>query len=45
MTAGRIDVHFHIIPRHGGVDMTLHAKGMVDPKTLEPIAAKIRNVL
>ena len=38
-------VHFHIIPRSGGVDMKLHARDMVDPKSLEPIAAKIRNAL
>jgi histidine triad (HIT) family protein len=38
-------VHFHIIPRSAGVDLGLHARGMVDPKTLEPIAAKIRNAL
>ena len=38
-------VHFHIIPRSAGVDLGLHARAMVDPKTLEPIAAKIRNAL
>jgi histidine triad (HIT) family protein len=38
-------VHFHIIPRSAGVDMGLHARGMVDAKTLEPIAAKIRSAL
>ena len=38
-------VHFHIIPRAHGVDLGLHARGMVDPKTLEPVAAKIRNAL
>jgi histidine triad (HIT) family protein len=38
-------VHFHVIPRRGGVDMQLHARDMVDPKGLEPIAAKIRNAL
>ena len=38
-------VHFHVIPRRGGVDMALHARDMVDPKTLEPIAARIRNAL
>src|ERR1700744_3486763 len=38
-------VHFHVIPRHGGVDMHLHARDMVDPKKLEPIAAKIRSAL
>jgi histidine triad (HIT) family protein len=38
-------VHFHIIPRSAGVDLGMHARGMVDPRTLEPIAAKIRNAL
>ena len=38
-------VHFHIIPRADGVDMGLHARGMVDAKTLEPVAAKIRSAL
>jgi histidine triad (HIT) family protein len=38
-------VHFHVIPRHAGVDMHLHARDMVDAKTLEPIAARIRSAL
>lgn len=38
-------VHFHIIPRSAGVDLGLHARSMVDPKTLEPIAARIRAAL
>lgn len=38
-------VHFHIIPRSAGIDLGMHARGMVDPKTLEPIAARIRNAL
>ncbi len=37
--------HFHIIPRSAGVDMGLHARGMVPASTLEPIAAKIRSAL
>jgi histidine triad (HIT) family protein len=37
--------HFHVIPRSVGVDMGMHARTMVDPKSLEPIAAKIRNAL
>jgi histidine triad (HIT) family protein len=37
--------HFHIIPRSAGVDMGLHARGMVDAKILEPVAAKIRSAL
>jgi histidine triad (HIT) family protein len=38
-------VHFHIIPRSAGVDLGLHARAMVDPKTLEPVAARIRAAL
>ena len=38
-------VHFHVIPRAHGVDLGLHARAMVDPKSLEPIAAKIRSAL
>ncbi|HKD46381.1 MAG TPA: HIT family protein [Rhizomicrobium sp.] len=38
-------VHFHVIPRAHGVDLGLHARSMVDPKTLEPTAAKIRAAL
>ena len=38
-------VHFHIIPRSAGVDPGLHARSMVDAKTLEPVAAKIRSAL
>jgi histidine triad (HIT) family protein len=38
-------VHFHIIPRSAGVDLGLHARGMVDAKVLEPVAAKIRSAL
>ena len=38
-------VHFHVIPRAHGVDLGLHARSMADPKSLEPIAAKIRAAL
>ncbi len=38
-------VHFHIIPRSAGVDLGMHARGMVDAKLLEPIAARIRSAL
>ncbi len=38
-------VHFHILPRFDGIDMKLHARSMVDPATLEPVAAKIRAAL
>jgi histidine triad (HIT) family protein len=35
-------LHFHVLPRREGLDLKLHGRAMVDPKTLEPIAAKIR---
>ena len=38
-------VHFHIIPRIAGFDLKFHAREMVSPETLEPIAAKIRAAL
>lgn len=38
-------IHFHVIPRTHGIELGLHARAMVDPKTLEPIAAKIRAAL
>jgi len=38
-------IHFHILPREEGLDLKLHGRAMVDPKTLEPIAAKIRAAL
>lgn len=38
-------IHFHILPREHGLELTLHGRKMVDAKTLEPIAAKIRAAL
>ncbi len=38
-------VHFHIIPREHGVDLGLHARGMVAASVLEPVAARIRSAL
>lgn len=38
-------VHFHIIPRKAGDVLAPHARGMVDARVLEPIAAKIRSAL
>ncbi len=35
-------IHFHIIPRTGGVDLKFHARDQADPKKLAEIAAKIR---
>jgi histidine triad (HIT) family protein len=38
-------LHFHILPRAQGLDMKLHGRAMADPKTLMPIAEKIRAAL
>ena len=37
-------IHFHILPRWQA-NFSLHGRTMVDPKTLEPIATKIRAAL
>ena len=37
-------IHFHVLPR-SQANFSLHGRSMVDPKTLEPIAAKIRAAL
>jgi histidine triad (HIT) family protein len=34
-------VHFHVIPRTGGIDLKLHARETADFKKLEALAAKI----
>jgi histidine triad (HIT) family protein len=38
-------LHFHILPREHGLDLKFHGRTMVDPKTLEPIAERIRAAL
>ncbi|HEX4890345.1 MAG TPA: HIT family protein [Alphaproteobacteria bacterium] len=38
-------IHFHVIPRTSGQDLALHARNMVDPASLQPIAAKITAAL
>ncbi len=38
-------LHFHVIPRHSGAEMRLHARDMADPTTLAAHAARIRAVL
>lgn len=38
-------LHFHILPRAHGLDMKLHGRAMVDPKTLLPFAEKIKAAL
>jgi histidine triad (HIT) family protein len=37
-------IHFHILPR-SQANFSLHGRSMVDPKVLEPVAAKIRAAL
>jgi histidine triad (HIT) family protein len=38
-------IHLHIIPRASGIDLKFHERDMVDPKSLEPLAEKIRAAL
>jgi histidine triad (HIT) family protein len=38
-------VHFHVIPRGGGADFRLHARGMEKPEKLKQLADKIRAAL
>ena len=38
-------VHFNVMPHYPGVPLKIHAQAMVDPKTLMPIAEKIRAAL
>jgi histidine triad (HIT) family protein len=38
-------VHFHILPRRAGADMSFHGRTMQKPEVLEAVAAKIRAAL
>ena len=38
-------VHFHIIPRSGGIDFRLHARDAEQPDKLKAVAEKIRAAL
>ena len=38
-------LHFHILPRHGGIDFQLHAQTVAPAEQLEANAEKIRKVL
>lgn len=38
-------LHFHILPRHGGIDFRLHAQQVAPAEQLEANAEKIRKVL
>ncbi len=38
-------LHFHIVPRHAGLELRFHARDMADPKLLAEHAARIRAAL
>ncbi|HCU90097.1 MAG TPA: HIT family protein [Gammaproteobacteria bacterium] len=38
-------LHFHIIPRHDGIEFKLHARDLEDPSVLEEHAQRIRAAL
>jgi histidine triad (HIT) family protein len=38
-------VHFHVVPRSGGIDLKLHARGMESPDKLKALAEKIKAAL
>ena len=38
-------LHFHVLPRHAGTDLRVHAGGMADPDVLVQHAARIRAAL
>jgi len=38
-------IHFHVVPRHEGFDLRLHARGMADPAELAAHAARVRAAL
>jgi histidine triad (HIT) family protein len=38
-------MHFHIVPRHAGLELRFHARDMADPALLAEHAARIRAVL
>jgi histidine triad (HIT) family protein len=35
-------LHFHVVPRHAGLDLRFHARDMADPKILAEHAARVR---
>lgn len=38
-------LHFHVLPRHEGLDLRFHARNMADPALLAAHAAKVRAAL
>jgi len=38
-------IHFHVVPRHAGLDLRFHARDMADHKLLAEHAARVRAAL
>jgi histidine triad (HIT) family protein len=38
-------LHFHVVPRHAGLDLRFHARDMADPKILAEHADRVRAAL
>jgi histidine triad (HIT) family protein len=38
-------LHFHVLPRHEGLDLRFHARDMADPALLAAHAARVRSAL
>jgi histidine triad (HIT) family protein len=38
-------IHFHVVPRHAGLDLRFHARDMADHKVLAEHAARVRAAL
>ena len=38
-------IHFHVLPRHEGLDLRFHARQMADPAVLAAHAARVRDAL
>ena len=38
-------VHFHVVPRHAGIDLRFHARDMADPAILAEHAERVRAAL
>lgn len=38
-------LHFHVLPRHDGIDFRMHARDMADPAVLTEHAERIREAL